>query len=103
MPDNKTVTFDASQWQPIETAPKDCRTLLLGYPNSHGNWRTVRGQWMSSEYIAQYWEEPDGVDAGWFETCEEIEECWRITPTHWMLLPAAPGAAPTPAAQSPVR
>ncbi|WP_150625956.1 hypothetical protein [Pandoraea captiosa] len=99
-PDLNAVPFDASQWQPIERAPKDCRTLLLGCPNSHGNWRTVRGQWMSIEYIARYWEEPDGVDAGWFETCEEIEECWRITPTHWMPLPPAPGTAATPAAQS---
>ena len=29
-----------SAWQPIETAPKTGRTLLLGYFNSHGNWRT---------------------------------------------------------------
>src|SRR6185503_7421963 len=28
-------------WQPIETAPKTGRTLLLGYSNSHGRCRTL--------------------------------------------------------------
>lgn len=86
----------APQWQPIETAPKTGRTILLGYPNRLGNWRTVRGQWMSEQYIADYWEDSDDVEEGWFETSEEAEEtpnCWRISPTHWMPLPAAPEAA----------
>ena len=33
-------------WQPIETAPKTGWTILLGYRNSLGNWRTMRGKWM---------------------------------------------------------
>lgn len=84
---------ESQQWQPIETAPKDGRTLLLGCFNSHGKWRTMRGEWMSEEYIAEYWEEPDGVEPGWFETAveaEDIPNCWRIEPTHWMPLPAPP-------------
>jgi hypothetical protein len=86
-----------SEWQTIDTAPKTGRTLLLGYPNSLGKWRTVRGQWMSDEYIAQYWEEPDDVEAGWFETCVEADDppnCWRIEPTHWMPLPPPPTEQP---------
>lgn len=81
------------EWQPIETAPKDGRTILLGTYNSHGNWRTMRGQWMSLDYIAEYFEEPDDVEEGWFETCVEADEppnCWPVAPTHWMPLPAAP-------------
>jgi hypothetical protein len=88
----------AQGWQPIETAPKDGRTLLLGYFNRAGKWRTVRGQWMSDEYIAEYWEDPDMAEAGWFETCEEADEtpnCWPINPTHFMPLPAAPQSPDT--------
>ncbi|HWL30004.1 MAG TPA: hypothetical protein VNQ97_13975 [Burkholderiaceae bacterium] len=80
-------------WKPIESAPKTGRTLLLGYWNSHGKWRTVRGQWMSAEYIGQEWDEPDGVEAGWFETAVEADDvpnCWPVTPSHWQPMPAPP-------------
>lgn len=82
------------QWQPIETAPKDGKVVLLGYHNSHGNWRTMRGCWLSKDYIDEYWEYPEGVDAGWFETPVEADEppnCWPTDPTHWMPLPPPPG------------
>lgn len=88
-------TLDGNAWQPIETAPKDGRTLLLGYLNACGKWRTVRGQWMSQNYIDEYWEDPDDVEPGWFETAEEAEDipnCWGIDPSHRMPLPAAPGS-----------
>lgn len=84
------------EWQPIETAPKTGRTLLLGYPNILRKWRTTRGQWMSEAYIAEYWEEPDDAEAGWYETsveAEDIPSCWPVTPTHWMPLPAAPASS----------
>lgn len=83
-------------WMPIETAPKDGRTLLLGRFNSNKKWRTMRGQWMSQEHIDESWENPEGVEAGWYETvveCDDVPNCWPTEPTHWMLLPAAPGAA----------
>jgi len=82
-------------WQPIETAPKDGRTLLLGRFNEFGKWRTMRGQWMADDYIAEHWEDPEGVEAGWFEDAveaEDIPNCWPIEPTHWMPLPKAPAA-----------
>ena len=80
-------------WMPIESAPKTGRTLLLGYWNSHGKWRTVRGQWMSAEYIGQEWEEPDEVEAGWFETAVEADDvpnCWPVSPSHWQPMPEPP-------------
>jgi hypothetical protein len=80
-------------WQSIETAPKTGRSLLLGYPNSLGKWRTVRGQWMSEAYIEQNWEEPDDAEPGWYETsveADDVPNCWPVTPTHWMPLPKAP-------------
>jgi len=88
-----TTTDVVLGWQPIETAPKDGRTLLLGYHNRSGKWRTVRGQWYSNEMIAMDWEEPDDGEEGWYETAVEADgppDCWSITPTHWMPLPAPP-------------
>jgi hypothetical protein len=87
---------EQSLWQPIETAPKTGRTLLLGYPNSLGNWRTVRGEWLSQDYIEQNWEEPDEAEAGWYETsveADDVPSCWPITPTHWQPLPKPPADA----------
>jgi hypothetical protein len=83
-------------WQPIETAPKDGRALLLGHFNSHGKWRTVRGQWFSADEIAETFENPDGCDEGWFETVvesDDIPNCWATEPTHWMPLPLPPKEA----------
>ncbi|KDC15255.1 hypothetical protein L504_2128 [Bordetella bronchiseptica F2] len=48
---------------------------------------------MSDEYIGNNWEEPDDIEAGWFEMAVEADDvpnCWRIEPTHWQPLPAAP-------------
>jgi hypothetical protein len=84
------------EWQPIETAPKDGRSVLLGYFNELGNWRTVRGQWFSSVEIKNEWENGDCCEEGWYETSvesEDIPNCWYITPTYWMPLPKAPEQA----------
>lgn len=80
------------QWQPIETAPRTGRTLLLGRFNSMGNWRTMRGQWFSAAAIAEEWEGPDEAEEGWYETAVEpdVPNCWSIAPTFWMPLHAAP-------------
>lgn len=83
----------APGWQDIATAPKDGRTVQLGYFNSHGKWRSLRGQWMSADYIAEYWEDPDEGEPGWYETSVEKDDtpnCWRTEPTHWAPLLAAP-------------
>lgn len=85
-----------SGWQPIETAPKDGLTLLLGSFDTFDNWRTMRGQWFSQSEIDEEWEDPDGNEEGWFETAfvPDPPNCWSIAPTHWMPLPPAPAAAP---------
>lgn len=79
-------------WQPIESAPKDGRILLLGYFNSHGNWRTIRGRWYSQEQIDEEWEDCDCFPAGWYEEAVEAEDvnCWPTDPTHWMPVPKPP-------------
>lgn len=78
-------------WQPIETAPKDGRVLWLGYYNAHGNWRTLRGEWVSADQIAECWEEE--AEPGWYETAVEAEDppsVWATSPTHWRPLPKPP-------------
>ena len=81
-------------WQPIETAPKTGRTILLGKFNSHRKWRTMRGQWMSADEIAETWEDPEFATEGWYETVVESDDlpnCWFIDePSHWMPLPQPP-------------
>jgi hypothetical protein len=86
------------QWQSIETAPKDGRTILLGHYNSHGKWRTLRGQWFSAATIAETWED-DECPEGWYETsveCDDDVNAWWTEPTHWKPLDPPPGAAPSP-------
>lgn len=80
-------------WQPISEAPQTGRPLLLGYWNKRGKWRTVRGEYFSAERIADEWEEPDDVEPGWFEVPENADDvtpCYRIEPSHFQPLPAAP-------------
>ena len=88
-------TAQAKGWRPIETAPKDGRTLLLGYFNSAGKWRTTRGEWLSQDRIDEYAEDPDCMSLGWHETTVEDDDgkCWPIDPTHWMPVPLPPTSA----------
>lgn len=78
------------QWWPVETAPQDGRELLLGYRNSHGHWRTLRGRWVNQDQIDNEWEGGDEYTAGWYEDPVEGERCYPTEPTHWMPLPPAP-------------
>lgn len=70
-----------SEWQPIETAPKDGTAVLLYSPRMPGldigRWYDERGP--SSD-------DPGHPD-GWFGF---IFTPWGTEPTHWMPLPASP-------------
>jgi hypothetical protein len=58
-----------SEWQPIETAPRDGRTILVrqgDWAPHHAYWRKECHEWWAIEYHG----------------------CPR--PTHWMPLPAPP-------------
>lgn len=79
-----------SGWRTIESANK-APTLLLGYRNEHGKWRTTRGCWFTKEQIVDTWED-DEMPEGWYETPVEGETCYPINPTHWQPLPSAPDA-----------
>ena len=79
-----------SGWRTIESANK-APTLLLGYWNENGKWRTTRGCWFTKEQIEDTWED-DEMPEGWYETPVEGDACYLIHPTHWQPLPAAPDA-----------
>lgn len=64
------------QWQPIETAPKYSAHIL-----AFGDGSTFT----RCSFIASW----GGKDRGWLESFSALQ----ATPSHWMPLPAAPGAA----------
>ena len=88
-------------WQPIETAPKDGRTILLGRgPIEDCEAISVPGFWQEG------WEDSIddmGCDSGFVDVHfqefsggrsfgAEKYRCAPNQPTHWMPLPAAPAA-----------
>ena len=74
-----------SEWQPIETAPKDGSTILLG--NEHGCWAARYRPVYQSGY------HPDDP---WFSMMLNHEYRRKdgilqwAPPTHWMPLPVPP-------------
>jgi hypothetical protein len=71
-----------SEWQPIETAPKDGQYVIVYSPNNPtdygiesvqvAHWCMYGSGWIVGAF--------DYEDSGWF----------RTHPTHWMPLPDAP-------------
>lgn len=83
------------QWQPIETAPKDGRKLLLFYTNSLGRARTVVACWVTDEEAAESDHDGFGLEAGWYERIDNWGEYSQVgihegEPSHWMPLPPPP-------------
>lgn len=67
------------KWQPIETAPKDGREILLF---DRDDLPTVfAGKWA-----------PVAGDGGWWIYADELlqDACAEAFPTHWMPLPPPP-------------
>jgi hypothetical protein len=80
-------------WLPISEAPKSGRTLMLGFFNASGKWRTTRGQWFSQEQIEDTWENGDDCEEGWYETPVVGEVCYPVAPTHSPSRARPPGSA----------
>jgi len=80
-----------SEWQPIETAPKDGTAILL-----HGDGRTTLGNWCApSDTPTIKYQDGFAPEPEW----EEFEPFWASwdggfteehPATHWMPLPAPP-------------
>lgn len=84
-----------SEWQSIETAPRDGRKLLLFYINRNGLPRTVVGGWVTDEEAAETDADGVGLEAGWYERIDNWGDYYQVAihegePTHWMPLPPPP-------------
>lgn len=86
-----------SEWQPIETAPKDGTPILgfgplpgLGWGDPHVRETKYQNYGKGSLGFAAYerGEGPLGLGWLWFEPVHSWAQTWK--PTHWMPLPAAP-------------
>jgi hypothetical protein len=85
----------ADGWQPIETAPKDGRKLIVWYTNRNLKPRTVFARWLTDEQAAETDGDGVGLEAGWYECVDNWADYTEVAihegePTHWMPLPAAP-------------
>jgi Protein of unknown function (DUF551) len=84
-------------WQPIVTAPKDGRCVLLTYKNALGKTRVVIGAF-ESVLMADEFEDETGNQAmsepAWYETSWVSEEAHHVEedPTHWMPIPWPEGS-----------
>jgi len=92
------------QWQPIDTAPKDGRKVILFYRNSHSRPRTVMARWLTDEQAAETDADGVGLEGGWYECIDNWNDYTEVAihegePTHWMPLPTPPVAALAEGAQ----
>ena len=97
------LAAQVSQWLPIESAPKDGRKIIVWYLNRNTKARTVMARWLTDEQAAETDGDDVGLEGGWYE-CIDNCDCTEVAihegePTHWMPLPAAPGASPQPPQQ----
>ena len=75
-------------WQPIETAPRDGRLVLLGWPPRMGsNGLVIPAKWFDASMI--YSEENR---TGWYGHAEGIGFTHLSYMTHWMPFPNPPEA-----------
>lgn len=71
-----------SDWQPIDTAPKDGSWVLLWLPSPRSY--LVKARWLDSEeYVDDIWHE-------WQQQGGDRVRCILPGPTHWMPLPKPP-------------
>lgn len=84
-----------AEWQPIESAPKDGRKIILFYRNRGGLPRTVMGMWLTDERANEIDNVGVGLEAGWYERIDNWDDFTHVAihegePTHWQPLPEPP-------------
>lgn len=78
-----------SEWQPIETAPKDGAYILVWGRTTCGEFEQAahKSAWLDNS------DERDGSDMGWLiaDSYSSYSECCvHVDATHWMPLPEPP-------------
>jgi len=82
-------------WQPIETAPKDGRKIIVAYVNRNGKPRTVMARWLTDERAAEMDTDGVGLEGGWYECIDNWDDYTEVAihegePANWMPLPKGP-------------
>ena len=72
-----------SEWQPIDTAPKDGRTVIVYQPGYSWRYPSPRH---AEEVAIAYWRQPGNPE----RAPEWIWGTRIYRPTHWMPLPSPP-------------
>jgi hypothetical protein len=81
----------AHEWQSIDTAPKDERSMLV-HNNAAPGLPTGRAEkcWGANTAVAAWWDD-EGEDGRWVCYMDAISDpLLHFTPTHWMPLPDPP-------------
>jgi hypothetical protein len=82
-------------WQPIESAPKTGRKVILFYKNRLNVGRTVIARWLTDEQATEIDADDVGLEGGWYECIDNWDDFTEVAihegePSHWMPLPAPP-------------
>ena len=72
--------MNMSDWQPIETVPKQRNVLLFAFTESGSNYKMETGYWMENEFVSSW---------NWPYALKEYD----VKPTHWMPMPPPPEAS----------
>lgn len=84
-----------TEWQPIETAPKTGKKVVLFYLNRNNLPRTVMARWLTDEQAAETDADGVGLEGGWYECIDNWDDYTEVAihegePSRWMPLPAPP-------------
>lgn len=87
-----------TEWQPISTAPRTGRKIMVAYKNSLDHWRIVLAFYAQAKTLDANHEYLDGDEdgyapEGWYEDGEAYSEALLPTdkpPIYWMPLPEPP-------------
>jgi Protein of unknown function (DUF551) len=78
-------------WQPIGTAPRDGRTILVYLPIGAGHPTRRQDDVIAVTWAGAFWARATGWQAGWETPYSGIK---GDVPTHWRLLPDPPERPP---------